>query len=280
MLDSLVADLVPVTNYFAGKNGALTTLPQDILLFSNPLQQNSNNPDESLHHRFVLAIGIVADAGLLVDGHYLHLPEGHATLIAPQQTHVFMRASQQFTHDRWCYMTCTIPQPDAIRSLLGPQVLQIDDACREALAQLIKSYHHTPINSSSLNIQAGLLFHHLLQAQALETQHTQPTGMGLAFHVNTIVTAHLNVAYDCAAIAHHLDLSESHLRRCFRAETGMSLGFFLRETRLQHAAQLLRSRPDLNIQDIAEACGIPNSASFCRAFKRQFGTSPGHYRKT
>ena len=72
--------------------------------------------------------------------------------------------------------------------------------------------------------------------------------------------------------------SESHFMKFFKDCMGVSFNQYLKEYRLQAAAQLLRETED-NILDIAAASGFDNLSYFNRTFKTKYGMSPGHYRR-
>jgi transcriptional regulator GlxA family with amidase domain len=85
-------------------------------------------------------------------------------------------------------------------------------------------------------------------------------------------------AYWVCDLARQVQLSPSHLRRLFKRETGVRLGAWLTEQRLQRAAQLLR-HSYLSVKEITHAVGYEHVSSFTRAFERRFGDSPRRYRK-
>jgi AraC-like DNA-binding protein len=73
-------------------------------------------------------------------------------------------------------------------------------------------------------------------------------------------------------------LSPSYLQRLFKHETGICLGEWLSEKRLQRAAYLL-SNSYLSIKEITHAVGYEHTSSFVRAFERRFLLAPARYRK-
>jgi AraC-like DNA-binding protein len=83
------------------------------------------------------------------------------------------------------------------------------------------------------------------------------------------------IARDFAAEFH---LSTSHVQRLFKHETGVRLGEWLSEQRLQRAAHLL-SNTYLSIKEITHAVGYEHTSSFIRAFERRFRQPPARYRK-
>ncbi len=78
-----------------------------------------------------------------------------------------------------------------------------------------------------------------------------------------------------AALCH---VSPSYLRLLFLRETGLSPRAFISSTRLNAAAWAL-SQTSAPILTIALDCGFGQSSCFNRAFRRQFGMTPGEYRK-
>jgi AraC-like DNA-binding protein len=79
-------------------------------------------------------------------------------------------------------------------------------------------------------------------------------------------------------LAAELRLSPSYLQRLFKHETGIRMGEWLSEQRLQRAAYLL-SNSYLSIKEITHAVGYEHTSSFIRAFERRFLQAPARYRK-
>lgn len=79
-------------------------------------------------------------------------------------------------------------------------------------------------------------------------------------------------------LAHQVDLSISRLSHLFKAETGLSLGEFLANERLERAADLLRDT-EMRVKEITFRIGYSREPSFNRAFKKKFNQSPQSYRK-
>jgi AraC-like DNA-binding protein len=79
-------------------------------------------------------------------------------------------------------------------------------------------------------------------------------------------------------LAAELRLSPAYLQRLFKNETGVCMGEWLSEQRLQRAAYLLSSSY-LSIKEITHAIGYEHTSSFIRAFERRFLQAPAPYRK-
>jgi AraC family transcriptional regulator len=73
--------------------------------------------------------------------------------------------------------------------------------------------------------------------------------------------------------------SEFHFHRIFSAVSGETLNGFTNRLRLEKAARLLRYS-DQNLTDIALDCGFSSSATFARAFRSGYETSPSQFRKS
>jgi len=73
--------------------------------------------------------------------------------------------------------------------------------------------------------------------------------------------------------------SEFHFHRIFGAVSGETLNNFTNRLRLEKAARLLRYS-DKSLTDIALDCGFSSSATFSRAFRSGYDTSPSLFRKS
>src|SRR5436190_11966591 len=73
--------------------------------------------------------------------------------------------------------------------------------------------------------------------------------------------------------------SEFHFHRIFSAVSGETLNNFTNRLRLEKAARLLRYS-DKSLTDIALNCGFSSSATFSRAFRSGYDTSPSRFRKS
>jgi AraC-like DNA-binding protein len=79
-------------------------------------------------------------------------------------------------------------------------------------------------------------------------------------------------------LAAEFRLSPAYLQRLFKQETGICMGEWLSEQRLQRAAYLL-SNSYLSIKEITHVVGYEHTSSFVRAFERRFHKAPARYRK-
>jgi AraC family transcriptional regulator len=73
--------------------------------------------------------------------------------------------------------------------------------------------------------------------------------------------------------------SEFHFHRIFTAVSGETLNSFTNRLRLEKAARLLRYA-EHSLTDIALDCGFSSSATFSRAFRSGYDTSPSQFRRS
>lgn len=82
-----------------------------------------------------------------------------------------------------------------------------------------------------------------------------------------------------STLAEKQDLNASYLSALFRRETGETVTAHITRKRLQLALHLLNTT-HLQVQSIAQHCGIPDVNYFSKLFKKQFGKSPKQYRES
>lgn len=79
-----------------------------------------------------------------------------------------------------------------------------------------------------------------------------------------------------ADVAREAGMSPTHLSRVFPKEVGVSLSYYLRQLRMEKAAQLLRSG-ECNVTDAAMAVGYSSIGQFSGTFREFFGVPPGAF---
>lgn len=79
------------------------------------------------------------------------------------------------------------------------------------------------------------------------------------------------------SVASAINVSAGYLSTTFSAEVGKTLTEYVTEKRMKHAAYLLAST-HLQIQSVAQHCGILDMQYFSKIFKRYMGQTPRSYR--
>ena len=93
-----------------------------------------------------------------------------------------------------------------------------------------------------------------------------------------IVGHYSNEQLSLGEIARHIGISEQHLSRVFKNETGKNLSAYLTEYRIERAKELIRQNTT-NLKWIHSKVGFSNNSYFCTVFKKYEGCSPKEYQK-
>ena len=80
-------------------------------------------------------------------------------------------------------------------------------------------------------------------------------------------------------MAKQYSVSQEHLSRIFKKETGFGFNEFITLVRLQRAEAMLKNENGKTISEIAYACGFNDSNYFSDKFKKAYGTAPSDVRK-
>ena len=92
--------------------------------------------------------------------------------------------------------------------------------------------------------------------------------------VDSDLTADLSLS----AHAEALGVNASYLSALFRRETGQTLSDYVARARAEQAVFLLNTTR-MQVQSIAQHCGIQDVNYFTRLFKRVMGKTPTEYRQ-
>jgi len=97
--------------------------------------------------------------------------------------------------------------------------------------------------------------------------------------IKSYIIEHLAETLTVDGLAARAGYSAAYFSRIFRRATGYTPYAFILLARLELSQRLLLTT-DLSIQQVAERSGFPSQANFAFMFRREFGCTPGSYRKT
>src|SRR6516165_4758864 len=120
-----------------------------------------------------------------------------------------------------------------------------------------------------------------MSIESVPSQMT-PANSEYAQRINRVIDylrANLDRQVKLQELAKVACFSEFHFHRIFGAVSGETLNDFTNRLRLEKAARLLRYS-DKSLTDIALDCGFSSSATFSRAFRSGYDTSPSQFRKS
>ena len=94
----------------------------------------------------------------------------------------------------------------------------------------------------------------------------------------TFIDTDLAADLSLRTISHALNISSSYLSTSFKKETGQTITDYINRRRISHAKHLLRSTA-LQVQTVAQQCGIIDVHYFSKVFKKIVGITPKQYRQ-
>src|SRR6202451_4138911 len=135
-----------------------------------------------------------------------------------------------------------------------------------------------------LHADRTALLRYFSNAMSLETMPSQktPANSEYTLRINRVIDylrGNLDRQVKLEELAKVACFSEFHFHRIFSAISGETLSNFTNRLRLEKAARLLRYSGQ-NLTDIALECGFSSSATFARAFRSGYDTSPSQFRKS
>ena len=89
---------------------------------------------------------------------------------------------------------------------------------------------------------------------------------------------HLDEPLTIPALSRRSCLSATTFKTGFRRLYGLPVHAWLRQRRMERAAELLRSSP-LSVLEVAQSVGYGSASQFTAAFRQQYGVPPARYRK-
>lgn len=96
--------------------------------------------------------------------------------------------------------------------------------------------------------------------------------------IDSYITKNLNGDLSVKALCSHFGISKTKLYRISVDSYNRGISEHIKEMRIEKAKELLRG--DLNVTQVAEAVGIPDSNYFIKVFKKQTGYTPLKYKKS
>lgn len=132
----------------------------------------------------------------------------------------------------------------------------------------------------ALDSACHLLIHHTLRRHSRRAEREVVRG-GLSPSVRrrtvAYIEAHLDQSLTLDQLASEAGLSTFHFAKMFRISFGMPPHRFLAARRVEKARNLLRS-PNMELAQVALACGYGSQSHFTKAFRSATGITPGEWR--
>ena len=284
-LRRLVREVPLPDNFFRGLTCQQSLAPDNIIFYrrGEKAPSKSEGVSNNYHHRFELVIVAESSGPVRIDQTSYMVQPGECALIFPNQFHHYLDLHD--TRAEWLFLTFDMRNSEAIQALRdNPRAL--DDPAFELVEKILREYLHPEggaPDTLSISFHLSRLLLHLLTCPALPEErrdiHSSTSARDVILEkINRYVRDHLSKSVTISDISTELGYSVSHLRAVFRDRLGVSLGRFMRESRLSEAAQLLQTS-QLNISAVGERCGFESLYAFSRAFRKAYGIPPRAYRQ-
>ena len=175
----------------------------------------------------------------------------------------------------------------ALTTLFGAPLTARDDApLRDAAAQLARDLSEDAELDWPLQCRLKSLIYAVLAACLADLPAADVARFAQLRAAHALVQpalehieSHLNAPLAVGKLASLCGLNADYFSRQFRASLGQTPARYIREQRVQRAAQRLLFGAE-SIEQIAAATGFANRFHFSRVFARTLGVSPAAYRKS
>ena len=281
---SLTERIINPADLFSGVRIRDVLLADNIVVFkrTSAAMLRPQGVTHNYHHRFELVVPLERGGKIHVDGVSHTLLPGRAVLIFPHQFHHYLDI--EAGPIRWLFVTFESANDQALLPLRNSprQLTRKDLRLLHEIAAAVSGLADAYGRKLGLVLKVTEFLQHLLDAKpVMATAGTGSVGNDphgpLLESINVQVRAKLDQSLRIGDLARHTGYSVSHLRAVFRKQYGVSLGGYMRNSRLSMAASQLARGRYTRIEDIAKACGFESIFSFSRAFKKAMGVSPREY---
>ena len=201
------------------------------------------------------------------------------------------RKVEQFFSDaasRFSFVDMEMRTPDTIRNYKNGCIIQ-NTLYRKAAEQggvppiyihRISSDFAARIEQLTSAEEAMELARHMSRKYALLVQNRSIKEYSLPVQrIITLIDTDLTADLSLKRFSSELNQNASYLSTLFKKETGVALTDYVNSKRIEHALFLLNTT-DLQIQTIANSCGIYDLSYFGKLFKKYVNMSPGAYRRS
>ncbi len=140
-------------------------------------------------------------------------------------------------------------------------------------SQFIKKINHATSEKDVLYLHRELIRKYCQLVQTHSLKGYSPIIQKVLTHISSNLSGDLTLNTQASL----LNVNPSYLSALFKKETGMTLTEYVKQKRIKHAVFLL-TNTDLQIQVVAQCCGIADVNYFTKVFKKQLGKTPKEYR--
>lgn len=126
--------------------------------------------------------------------------------------------------------------------------------------------------------EADELFYYMIKKYCrLVNTHSHKNYSLLIQKVITRIDADITAELSLTSLAEMLNVNPSYLSSLFKKETGSTLTQYINQGKVERAKRLL-STTNMQIQNVAQACGVLDVNYFTKIFKKYTGKTPNEFR--
>jgi AraC family transcriptional regulator len=172
--------------------------------------------------------------------------------------------------------------PDNMQQSLVPSLLVRDQFLVELAKSLYRETKFSTISELFTQSVATLTATHLVRAYSGKRDalpfYRGGLGPSREKKIRAYIESHLSEDLSLDELARVVDISPNYLISLFRESIGTTPHKYVVQQRLESARKLL-ARPGMSLLEIAHRCGFQDQSQFTTIFRRNFGVTPGQYRR-
>jgi len=160
------------------------------------------------------------------------------------------------------------------------EIFRADDQVRHILSELYQSGEELP--DSYLRIKCLELLMFLSRADGIsrsEHPYFDRRQVAAVKEIRKLLTENSDRHFTLEELSRGFAIPLSSLKKCFRGVYGAPVASYMREYRLQKAAELLRGTSK-TAAEIGAEVGYETPSKFSEAFRKQYQVTPSEFRKT
>lgn len=282
-LPDWLKDIGDLRDHYHGHAWGHGVMPNNYIFFVRRREGefSPSGVTHNLHRRYEFVVNYGGSGRVCLGQSIYDFLPGQALLVSPGVFHRYYQVPFEGFH--WLFFTFDLLVPHLLRGVgNSPRELIETDLSAIKTASQIYLNPHSELDIFEAALSMGRVAHSLRKRAAVphagKVTDAEKESCEMLRKVAHFVDEHMDSSVRIADIAGFLEVSESNLRKLFRERYGVSLGHYLRFSRLTRSVQLI-DRSDLSISDIAKQCGFESIFSFSQSFSRAMGMSPSAYRR-
>lgn len=150
---------------------------------------------------------------------------------------------------------------------------------RKMISSTLRKYHQPTPDMKSLSSDCYNFLMNFTDCAASPKIQDNPLYQRYVIPVIKEIETGYQQDITAAQLSRSVFVSPQYLSRLFRRFMGCSVYEYVTMYRISRARELLLSRPDMKIQDVAGASGFSDASHFIAMFRKVTGTTPLDFRK-